>query len=372
MNFAETDEQRMLRAQAREFLEDRYPIERVAAIADGEGFEKPAWREIAGLGWTGISAPEQVGGAGLGFFEEAVVIEELGRALVPGPFFSTVVLALPALGTAPDLARRIVAGEIIATLAWAGPGGEFDTTRFPTGVGRGEDRAHLYGSTWFVPDLALADLAVVAGWGPGGPGLWAVPLDQERVSRNDLPTLDTTRRLGSLFVEGAQGRLLAEGGEAEAMLEWIRDRALAALAVEAVGVASTALDLAAAYARTRQQFGRPIGTFQAVSQQLADAYAETELARSLALWAAALVAEGSPEASRAAAAAKALAAEAAVRTCERAIQVHGGIGFTWEHPLHRFYKRAEWIQAYMGWPTEQRERVARALLDRPGEGPERS
>jgi alkylation response protein AidB-like acyl-CoA dehydrogenase len=366
MRLADTEERAMLRASAREFLADRYPLARVAEMADGEGFPKSGWREVADLGWAGISASPDSGGAGMGFEDEAAVIEELGKALFPGPFLSSVVLSQPALAKAPDLLKEVVAGDAIATLAWAGPDGEFATSGLPVGVGRGELAGHLSGSTWFVPDLALADLAVVAGEGPGGAGLWAVRLDQDHVSRIELPTVDTTRRLGALFLEEAEGRVLAEGEEAASILERIRDRALTALALEAVGVASRALDMAVEHARTRQQFGRPVGAFQAVSHQLAEAYAQVESARSLALWAGAEVSVGSRDAPRAAAAAKAAAAETAVHTCECAIQVHGGTGFTWEHPLHRFYKRAQWIEAFMGWPAELRERVAADLLDEPG------
>ena len=365
MNFAETDEQKALRAQARGFLDARWPAERTAALADGAGFERDAWTEVAELGWTGISTPEEEGGAGFGFEEEAVLAEELGRALFPGPWLSSVVLALPALGCAQDLAKEVVTGKAIATLAWAGPSGEYEVDHLPAGIGRGEDTSHLYGSTWFVPDLALADLVVVVGEGPGGLGLWAVRTDDEHISRNDLPTVDTTRRLGSLFLEGASGRLPAEGNEAVALVGRIRNRALATLAAEAVGVGTRALELSVEHARTRQQFGKPVGAFQAVSQQLADAYIETEAARSLVQWAASEIANGGADAPRAAAAAKAFASQAAVRTCERAIQVHGGMGFTWDHPLHRFYKRAEWIEAFMGWPARQRERVAADLLDEP-------
>ncbi len=366
MNFAETDDQKALRVQARGFLDSRWPIERTAALADGAGFDKSDWTEIAELGWIGVSAPEEDGGAGFGFEEEAVLAEELGKALFPGPWFSSAVLARPALACASDLTKEVVTGTAIATIAWAGPSGDYEVDHLPTGIGRGKDTSHLYGSTWFVPDLALADLVVVVGEGPGGLGLWAVRTDDEHLSRNDLPTVDTTRRLGSLFLEGASGRLLAEGGEAVALAVRIRDRALATLAAEAVGVAARALEMAVAHARTREQFGKPVGAFQAVSQQLADAYIETEAARSLVQWAAFEIEHGGRDASRAAAAAKAFAAEAAVRTCERAIQTHGGIGFTWDHPLHRFYKRAEWIEAFMGWPTQQRERVAADLLDEPG------
>jgi alkylation response protein AidB-like acyl-CoA dehydrogenase len=359
MNFTFSEEQEMLRTSAREFLSDRYPLERIAEIADGDGLDPASWSEAAELGWTGISLPENAGGAGMSFLEEIVVIEEMGRSLYPGPFFSTVVLALPTLAEAPDLLESVVAGKAAATVAWAGADGEYATSGLSTkAVRRGDDWA-LSGTTLFVPDLPTADLVVVAAESEDGPGLWAVQRDGESTTWEELPSVDTTRRLGALHLDGAAGRLLAEGAE---RLERIRDHALAALAVEAVGVADRALELAVDHAKSRHQFDRPIGTFQGVSHKLADGYVEVENARSLAYYAGWAVANGADEASDAAAAAKGYAAEAAVDVCEKAIQAHGGIGFTWEHPLHRFYKRALWIAAFMGWPAAQRARVAASVL----------
>jgi alkylation response protein AidB-like acyl-CoA dehydrogenase len=181
------------------------------------------------------------------------------------------------------------------------------------------------------------------------------------VTWRELPTVDGTRRMGEVRLEGARAQqLLVERPD---WPERLRDRALATLAAEAVGVGSQALELALDHARTRRQFGRPIGTFQAVAHQLVEAYMEVETARSLVYWAAWAVAEDAPEASAAAAAAKARAARAAVGACERAIQAHGGVGFTWEHPLHRLYKRALAIAHYMGTGGELRSRLASLLLE---------
>jgi len=359
MNFTFSDEQEMLRKSAHEFLASRYPIERVAEIADGAGFDAGQWSEVADLGWTGISLPEDAGGAGMGFLEEMVVIEELGRSLYPGPFFSTVVLAQPALAGASDLVEQLAAGKTAATLAWAGADGSFATSSLPTKATRDGDAWRLSGITLFVPDLAVAELVVVAAEGEGGAGLWAVQRDGEGVRWEDLPTVDSTRRLGALHLDNAPARQLATEAGA---LDRIRDRALAALAVEAVGVADRALQFAVEHAKTRVQFDRPIGVFQAVSHKLADAYVDVENARSLAYFAGWAVSNGADEARDAAAGAKAYASDAAVDICEKAIQAHGGIGFTWEHPLHRYYKRALWISAFMGWPSAQRARVAAALL----------
>ncbi|MFN2545783.1 MAG: acyl-CoA dehydrogenase family protein [Actinomycetota bacterium] len=362
MNFTFNDEQEMLKSSAREFLASRYPPERVAEIADGAGFDPTNWSEVAELGWTGISLPEDAGGAGMTFLEEMVVIEELGRALYPGPFLSTVVLALPALAASPDLLEMVVAGKSSVTLAWAGADGSFPVSGLATKATADGDAWRLSGATLFVPDLALAEQVVVVAEAPDGPGLWLVPRDGEGVTWQDLPTVDTTRRLGALSLDAAPARMLVDPSKGPEVLGSIRDRALAALALEAVGVADRALELAVEHAKTRRQFDRPIGVFQAVSHKLADAYVEVENARSLAYYAGWAVANGADEASMAAAGAKGYAAEAAIDVCEKAIQAHGGIGFTWEHPLHRYYKRALWIAAFMGWPSEQRGRVAAALV----------
>jgi alkylation response protein AidB-like acyl-CoA dehydrogenase len=321
MDFSFTPEQDELRREARAFLAARYPVERVAELADSEERWDPAsWDELAELGWLGVAVPEEHGGAGLGFVEEAVLHEELGRALYPGPFFATVALALPAL--TPELQADAAAGA----------------TRWSAALdGR------------LVPDLPSVDRVLVARDGD----LLAVPAQGDTLS-----TMDSTRPLGRLAADAEGDRIGAAG-----VVPQLRLRALAALACEAVGVAQRALELAVEYARSREQFGRPIGVYQAVSHSLADAYVETELARSLAYWAAWSVAEQDEDAPVAVAAAKAYAGDAAVSTCERAIQAHGGIGFTWEHILHRLYKRAQWIQAFEGFAPAHRAQVAAALLD---------
>jgi alkylation response protein AidB-like acyl-CoA dehydrogenase len=320
VDFAFSDEQEQLRREARTFLADRYPFERVAELADSDpGWDEESWQELAALGWIGVSVPEEAGGAGLGFLEEAVLFEELGRALYPGPFFSTVALALPELPA--ELQREVVEGKA----RWS---------------------ASLDGA--IVPDLALVDRVLVARDGK----LVAVAAEGET-----LDTMDSTRRLGRLAA-GGDGE---EVGDAAA-IDRLRTRAFAALALEAVGMSQRALELAVEHAKTREQFGKPIGIYQAVSHRLADSYALTELARSLAYWAAWAVAEDDDEAPVAAAAAKAYAGDVAVTVCEYSIQAHGGIGFTWEHPLHRYYKRAQWIQGYGGYPAVQRAEVAAAIL----------
>jgi alkylation response protein AidB-like acyl-CoA dehydrogenase len=354
VDFTLSEEQRMLQASAREFLEDRYPPERLAAIADGNGYPREEWKELVGLGWTSIGVPEDEGGAGLGFVEEALLAEELGRAVFPGPFLSSILLALPALraGGARDHAALVASGERLATVAWGAVAGFSATPTFA------REGARLTGASRFVPDLAIADLIVVLDAGSG----WVVERDGEGVGWRELPTVDGTRRLGELELDGAAGEALSLPDGFEGVL---LARAWVALAAEAVGLASRALDLAIGHAKAREQFGRPIGSFQAVSHQLADTLADVETTRSLVYWGAWAVDAGAPDAPAAAAAAKARAGEVATTACERSIQVHGGIGFTWEHVLHRLYRRALGISQLFGSAVQLRARVAEHLLDGP-------
>ena len=308
MDFSLTTEQEELRAQARAFL---------------AGNLRPSWRDLADLGWTGVSVPEAEGGAGLGFLEEAVLFEELGRALTPTPYRSTVAVVLPALP--PDLQGEVARGEASWTLA-AGP---------------------------LVQDLDTATRIAYVG----GDSIWEL----EGAEREILLTNDESRPLG-VVTGGSAGRRLASSE----LLPLVRTRSLTALALEACGVGARALELAVDHANARTQFGKAIGSYQAVSHPLATTLVELELGRSLALFAAWCVAEKDDRAPVAAAAAKAHCADAAVAACERSIQIHGGIGFTWEHVLHRLYKRALGIQSWETSGERLRAEIADHLL---GGGP---
>ena len=362
MDFAFSEEQNMLREQARAFLSDKSPLERVAEIAASEeGWDKNAYRQISELGWIGLSIPESAGGAGMGFIEEAVLFEEMGRALFPGPYFSTIALALPALG-GTDLLPAVLSGERTASLAWA----ESATSRLDDLDGI-TTKAEEAGGTWtitgeksLVPDAGIVDGFLVVAAAAQGPGLWWVP--RGGCNPKIASTMDTTRRLGSLSISGAPAELVVEPGRAADLLDQIRLRALAATSLEAVGIAQRALELSIDHVKERKQFDKPIGAYQAVAHQVVDIYMDLELARSLSYWAAWCVAERDEQAPVAVAAAKAAASQAAVASCERAIQVHGGIGFTWEHPLHLFYKRAHWINTFEGPVPTHRETIARQLL----------
>lgn len=346
MDFTFSEEQDALRDAAREWLADRLPLDRVAALADSDaGWDASSWDSVRGLGWLDDE---------LGPLEHAVLLEETGRALYPGPLFSTIALARPAgyRGDAP------------ATLAYAEYGGPATLaassaacTAEPVG-----DGWRLDGRKSFVPDLAAASSVVVVASAADGLGLWQVDLAGAAAAVLPRSTTDRTRRLGDLLLDATPARLLARPGEAVSVLAEVRRVARAALACEAVGIAARCLDIAADHARTREQFGRPIGSYQAVSHRVADAYIALSLARSLAYWASWCVAERDPLVDSAGAAAKAAASEAAVLAAEGAIQVLGGLGFTWESPVHRLYKRAQWIAGFDGPPAAQRAQIADALL----------
>lgn len=354
MDFSFTQEQQMLRSQARSLLDQRSPAERVVELAESDTpWDQGLWKEMASLGWTGLSVPEEQGGSGMGFVDEAVLFEELGYSLYPGPYFSSVALSLPALGEDLEALASLASGDLAVTLAPAGSDAR---------ASRSGDDWSLVGAVELVPDLGICNAVVVPAASDDGVGLWFVALDGDGVEARSLGTMDATRRLGKLTLSGAGGRMLLSPGRAGEVLERISLRAGAAVALEAVGIAQRALDLALEYTKTREQFGKPIGSYQAVSHQVADTYMEVELTRSLAYWAAWCVAENDERVGVAVPAAKAAAAEGAVRACERSIQVHGGIGFTWEHILHRLYKRAQWLDSFNGHGDLQRARVATSLL----------
>ena len=335
MDFAFSEEQELLRAATRDYLTDRWTPERVVAAADADpAFDAATWRELADLGWLDES---------LGMLEHAVLAEETGMALLPAPWFSTVALAGPLLDA--ELRAQVGAGERAVTLARHGSASVSGDA--------------LTGSYSLVPDLAsVTDVLVVADG-----SVFAVDVATQPQLVTSRSTMDRTRRLGDLNLDGTPARRLDVDATA---LDAVRRNALALAACEAVGVAQRALDLAAEHTKTRQQFGRVIGTYQGVSHQVANIYVNVQLSRSLAYWASWAVSESDEQQDVAVAAAKASAAEGAVAACERAIQVHGGIGFTWEHVLQRYYKRAQWLEAFEGYGRVHRAALAATILDDDG------
>jgi alkylation response protein AidB-like acyl-CoA dehydrogenase len=362
-----TDEQEELQATVRRFLADRSPTARVRQVMETpDGFDRALWERMAGeLGLPGLAVPEAYGGAGFGQVELSVVMEELGRALTPSPFLASAVLAASALlATDDEDARRellpgVAAGTTIATLAVAeGSGWE------PAGVAA---RAALDGGVWRltgvktpVLDGALADLVLVAARAGDELGLFAVEAAAPGLSRSALSTLDPTRHLARLELSGSPARRLVSEDAAGALAHTL-DLATVALAAEQLGGLQRCLDMSVDYAKARYQFGRPIGSFQAIKHLCADMHVAMELTRSAVRYAAWAADEAADELPVAAALARAACSEAFFRVAADTIQVHGGIGFTWEHDAHLYYRRAKSSELLLGGRRQQRAQLADRL-----------
>ncbi len=365
MNFDLTDEQRMLQAAAKDFLAARLNSEKIRALADSDdAFSEDLWREMSDLNWPGLMVSEESGGQELGTVELAVLMEQLGYALVPGPIFSTTLsgLALEQAGT-DSLRERYLApvasGQKRGTIALWDAGAGWTPEDIRLEPERSNGGYTLNGEKVFVLDAATADFFIV---GATEGRRFIVDRDADGVAITPTPTLDGTRKQYTVKLDGVQvDEDAAFGGKGA--LDAARDRAYIALAAELTGVAQRAMEMAVAYAKERKQFGRPIGAYQAVSHQCAQMLLETEGARSLVYYAA-WTADSEPEtAPLAASMAKAYASDAACRVTQSALQVHGGIGFTWEHDLHFWLKRARCGAVYLGGSRWHRERVARLAVD---------
>jgi alkylation response protein AidB-like acyl-CoA dehydrogenase len=320
------------------------------------------------LGLQGLGIPEEHGGSGGGFLELVVALEEAGYALAAGPLFASTVLAATCLQASGDEAAMaehlpgIADGRTVATLAVVGDEGSWDL-RDCTGVeARAAGGGHvLSGTTSYVIDGSAADLVLVLARSEEGPSLFAVDGGADGLTRTPLPVLDRTRRMSRLTFDAVPGRLIGAPGSGEPAVARTLQVAAIALAAEQVGGARRCLDMSVEYAKIRVAFNRPIGGFQAVKHLCADMYTLTETARSAALYAAWCVASGSDEVATAASLAKAYCSEAYYRVAADSIQLHGGIGFTWEHDCHLYFKRATASQQYLGSPQFHREVLAQAI-----------
>ncbi len=365
MYFDLTDEQQAIKSTAHDFLAARYKSERIRELADSEhGFEQSDWDEMAELGWPGLALPEEWGGQGLGIVELAVLFEEMGYALAPSPLLSNTIAGLAlALCGSDDQRERFLAplagGQLRGTPALWDAGstarpGEFTMEARVEGGG-----VVLDGEKVLVMDAATADFFIVAT-ADGRRHL--VERGADGVTVTPATSIDPTRRLYSVRFDGV--RVASEDslpGE-EAEYYPVLHRVCVALAAESTGLAQRTMEMAVAYAKDRQQFGRPIGSYQAVSHRCAQMLLETENARS-AVYGAAWAADAEPESlPRAASMAKAYASDAGWRVPDASLQVHGGIGFTWEHDLHFFLKRGRANAAMFGDSKWHRERVADAVL----------
>jgi alkylation response protein AidB-like acyl-CoA dehydrogenase len=374
MDFALSDEQEMLRASAREVLARHCPSSYIRRVmGSDDAWDPDMWRRLAGLGWTGLGIPEEYGGAGT-FLDLAVVMEEAGRALLPGPLFATMGLAVPVLLEAGSEAQkrqtlsRIAAGEARATVAQTEAEGRWDAAGVRLGAVRSGAGWRLDGVKRFVPDAAQAShTVVVARTGTDEEAAITLFLVSGRpagMTVTALQTMDATRRWYDVRLEGVElpaGAVLGTVGGGWSRLRRALDWSSAALCAEMVGGAQRVLDSSVEYAKARRQFGKPIGAYQAVSHRLADTLVETESARSLTYYAAWAVAADAADRGLASSLAKAYASDAYTRAAATSVQVHGGIGFTWEHDAHLHLKRAKAAEVTLGGPTFHRELVAQAL-----------
>jgi alkylation response protein AidB-like acyl-CoA dehydrogenase len=371
MNFAFSEEQEMLRDSVRRFLEARCPSEKVRDLMESdEGYDPALWREIARQGWQGMHIPEEYGGAGFSYLELVILLEEMGRSLFPAPFFSSVVLAANTILVGgseeqkAELLPGIAAGETIATLALVEESGRWDAAGIQMPVARDGDGFVLSGTKLYVLDGHTADLLVVAARGEDGVSLFAVDAGAGGITRERQESMDMTRKLARVRFDRVRvpaSALLGEAGGGWAILEKVLDLAAVALAAEQVGGAEKCLEMAVDYAKVRVQFGRPIGSFQAIKHKCADMLIQTESARSAAYYAGWAAAEDNEELPVVAPLAKSYCSEAYFFCAAENIQVHGGIGFTWEHDAHLYFKRAKSSELMFGDPAYHRALLADRL-----------
>ena len=365
MNFDFSADQKALREQARKFLGEHASSTRVRRILEGAApYDAELWKGMGEMGWLGTAIPETHGGAGFGYLELCVIAEELGRSLAPTPFASTIYLAAEALRIAGSEAQkkrwlpRIAQGEAIGCLALS-EGAQVTT---PGNLATRAEGARLTGAKVPVMDGDVADFAVVlAAQSAGRAGLYIVELAGPGVMRASLPTVDPTRSHARIAFEGAAAEPLGAAGQGWPLVERLLDRAAVLVAFEQIGGAQAALDMAREYAMGRFAFGRQIASFQAIKHKLADMYVGIELARSNAYYGAWALSKDAPELGVAAAAARVAASEAYYQAAKENIQVHGGMGFTWEFDCHLHYRRAKLTGLMLGSARRWKELLVTRL-----------
>ncbi|HEX6220907.1 MAG TPA: acyl-CoA dehydrogenase family protein [Acidimicrobiia bacterium] len=367
VSYAPTEDQELIRTTARQFIEERVGLERVRELMMSEdGFDRGLWKEMADLGWPGLAISEEHGGAGLGPVEMSVLLEEMGRLVTPGPFFASAVVATIAIQQAaiPEKQDRLLptlaSGETIATLA------VFEEPR-GWGLAPSLTKAQPSGDSWTVTgakravlDGHLADLLLVTASTGDGVGLFAIDSDANGLTISQESTLDPTRRQATVTLEGVDGASRLDDGDMTESLRRTMSLATAALAAEQVGGAQRCMEMAVDYAKSRYQFGRPIGSYQAIKHRCANMLMKVEHAKSTA-YHAARVTQDDAELAVAAPLAGSVCSEAYVWVAGENIQVHGGIGFTWEHDAHLYLKRAKASSLLLGSPRHQRDLLGRAI-----------
>jgi alkylation response protein AidB-like acyl-CoA dehydrogenase len=366
MQFGLSESQEILKDNARKFFAGECPMNQVRKLAEtGSAYDADLWSKMAAQGFTGIIFPEEYGGMGMSVVDLILLMEEAGRALVPGPFFATVALAATVIdAVATDAQKKkylapICEGKARSTLAEMEAGAGWDSRAdVKTAVVNGK----LTGEKLFVPDADVADFLLVTA----GSGVFVVQRNAPGVSVAPMPAMDLTRSVYAVRFDNTPAEKL---GDASGM-ERATDVATAALVAEMVGAMQRILDMSVEYAKTRKQYGKAIGAFQAVQHQCADMYLETESSRSAAYYAAWALDHDPVKAATAVSIAKMYASDACRTVGNRGVQVHGGMGFTWENDLHLYYRRAKASETMLGDATFHRERIARLVIDAPGARPQ--
>jgi alkylation response protein AidB-like acyl-CoA dehydrogenase len=371
MNFAFSEEQEELRRLARKWLSERSPSSVVRSLMETEnGYDPAMWAEMAQMGWQGMAIPEQYGGAGFGQLELAVLFEEMGRALLPAPFFSTVALGSAAILEAGsdkqkhDLLGRVAAGEVTIALAITEPNGRWDESGVEAVAESSGGGWSINGTKSFVIDGHTADFLVVAARTSEGISLFVVETDTGGVTRRRLETMDMTRKQAEVTltdVKVSDDHRVGPAGAGWAVVERVLEKAVVNLSAEQVGAAQKCLEMSVDYAKTRHQFGRPIGSFQAIKHKCADMLVQVESAKSACYYAAWAASEDNDELALVAPMAKSYCSEAFFHCASENIQIHGGIGFTWEHDAHLYFKRAKSSALLFGDPAFHRARLADRL-----------
>ncbi|MEO9224061.1 MAG: acyl-CoA dehydrogenase family protein [Acidimicrobiales bacterium] len=368
VNFAFSEEQEELRRIVRQFLESKSPETEVRRLMETtEGYDPAVWSQMAEqLGLQGLIIPEEFGGSGFTFIELVVVLEEMGRALLCAPYFSTVFATNVLLQSGDDAAKKailpgIASGETIATVAFTEANGRWDEEGITATAKASGDGYTIDGEKMFVLDGHTAHKIIVAAKTGKGTSLFAVDGDAAGLERTPLSTMDQTRKQAKLTFSGTPATLVGAEGDGWNILNKSLDLAAVALAAEQVGGAQQCLDSSVEYAKERVQFGRPIGSFQAIKHKCADMLLEVESSKSAAYYAGWCAAEMNDELPSVASLAKSYCSEAYFHCAAENIQIHGGIGFTWEHPAHLYFKRAKSSELLFGDPTYHRELLAQRI-----------
>jgi alkylation response protein AidB-like acyl-CoA dehydrogenase len=379
VTFAFSEDQQELRSTVARLLEEKSSSEKVRELMETDtGFDEGTWKQMADLGWLGMAIPEEYGGLGFGFVEVTVLMEEMGKKLLPAPYLSSIILGANAVLNAADDAQKkellpgIAEGTTRAALAFVEPSGRWDVDGIEVKATEKGGNWTISGTKSYVVDGHTANLLIVAAADGDNISLFTVDPDASGVTRTKLETLDMTRKQAKIDFDNTPATLLRgtfgtnQGplglkGAGGGALQKTLDQAAAALSAEMVGGSQQCLDMSTTYAKERYQFGRPIGSFQAIKHKCANMLMEVEMARSAAYYAGWAAAEDPDELSLAASLAKAYCSDAFFHAAAENIQIHGGIGFTWEHDAHLYFRRAKSSEIYLGDATYHRELVAQKL-----------